>query len=429
MERPNRLKTLIDAAHERELMVFLDVVYNHFGPEGNYLSRYAPQFFTDRHQTPWGAAIDFSNPVVRSFFIHNALYWLNEFQFDGLRFDAVHAIEDDSATHILGEVATSVRRLCGADRHVHLVLENDANQAHFLRRSPERLYDAQWNDDFHHASHVLLTRESGGYYRDYTEMPLAALGRGLAEGFIYQGEASGHRGGAKRGEASHELPLSAFVAFIQNHDQIGNRALGERLSQMVPTETLRALQTILLLAPHIPMLFMGEEWNAPEPFLFFCDFDGDLAAAVCEGRRREFAKFPAFSNEAMRARIPDPTDAATFERSKLDWSRIVEPEPAGQIAFIAALLDLRRREIVPRLDAEVAEAQYQVSAPSLLQVSWKLVDGANLSLQANLGDTPVETVPIPKGRLLYATNSKSRETTAMPAWCVRWHLTKSGGAS
>jgi maltooligosyltrehalose trehalohydrolase len=420
---PDALKALIDAAHERGLMMFLDVVYNHFGPEGNYLSLYAPQFFTDRHHTPWGAAIDFSHPVVRDFFIHNAIYWLNEFCFDGLRFDAVHAIIDDSPTHILTELAHRARRACGEQRHVHLVLENDANEVRFLRETPQRQFDAQWNDDFHHASHVALTRESEGYYVDYLKEPLRALGRALAEGFVYQGEASVHRGGAKRGESTRGLPLSVFIAFVQNHDQVGNRAFGERLSHLVRPELLKAIASILLLSPQIPLLFMGEEWAATEPFFFFCDFDGELADAVREGRRREFAGFPAFSEPNVRARIPDPNDATTFARSKLDWSKVASHPHSAHVRLCRELLDVRRREIVPRLDgAKVKAATYRVTDSELLLVSWRLPE-SRLSLVANLhsetSDDPETRQP---GRLLYSTHPESSNSASKPGWYVAWHL-------
>jgi malto-oligosyltrehalose trehalohydrolase len=356
---PDQLKALIDAAHERGLMMFLDVVYNHFGPDGNYLGQYAPQFFTGRHHTPWGAAIDFSQPVVREFFIHNALYWLNEFRFDGLRLDAVHAILDDSPTHILTELAGRVRDACGPDRYVHLVLENDANQARFL--GPGR-YDAQWNDDFHHASHVVLTRESEGYYVDYQRDPLAALGRALAQGFVYQGETSIHRDNEPRGEPTHDLSLSAFVAFLQNHDQVGNRAFGERLPQLIRPELLKAAASILILSPQIPMLFMGEEWASARPFQYFCDFEGDLAEAVRDGRRREFVKFPAFADPAVRDRIPDPNDVATFERSKLNWSEAASEGHADHLRYCRELLAVRRDVIMPRLaGVDVKNATYDTT--------------------------------------------------------------------
>ena len=420
---PDQLKALIDAAHERGLMMFLDVVYNHFGPDGNYLGQYAPQFFTDRHHTPWGAAIDFTQPVVREFFIHNAVYWLNEFRFDGLRLDAVHAILDDSPTHILTELAGRVREACGPDRHVHLVLENDANQASVL--GPQR-YDAQWNDDFHHASHVVLTRESEGYYVDYQRDPLAAFGRALAQGFVYQGEASVHRDGAPRGEPTQDLPLSAFVAFLQNHDQIGNRAFGERLAQLVRPELLRAAASILILSPQIPMLFMGEEWASVRPFQFFCDFEGELAQAVRDGRRREFAKFPAFAAPNVRDRIPDPNDPATFQRSKLDWSEAERDGHADHLHYCRELLAVRRRELMPRLGrTDVKNARYDTSA-GLLRVSWRLADDAALTLLANLRAESSAPVVASRGRMLHSTHPHVADGAAKPGWFVAWYLADGG---
>ncbi|HEX3971217.1 MAG TPA: malto-oligosyltrehalose trehalohydrolase, partial [Stellaceae bacterium] len=273
--RPEELKALICAAHRLGIMVFVDVVYNHFGPEGNYLSLYAPDFFAQR-QTDWGQSLDFSG-IARRFFIANALYWLIEYHIDGLRFDAVHAIHDESETHFLDELAREARQACG-DRHIHLVLENDKNEAHLLERdgsAKPRLYDAQWNDDFHHAMHVVLTGEADGYYSDYAASPVDSLGRTLAQGFAYQGERSPFRD-APRGEPSAHLPPVAFVDFLQNHDQVGNRAFGERLISLVPREALKAAIAIQLLAPSPPLLFMGEEVGATMPFLFFCDFTGDL---------------------------------------------------------------------------------------------------------------------------------------------------------
>jgi len=418
---PDSLKALIDAAHSRGLMMFLDVVYNHFGPEGNHLGRYAPQFFTDRHQTPWGSAIDYTQPVVRDFFVHNALYWLEEFRFDGLRLDAVHAIADDSAAHVLTELAQRVREACGSDRHVHLVLENDANQAKFLGR-PQ--YDAQWNDDFHHASHVVLTREAEGYYVDYQRDPLQALGRALAEGFVFQGETSVHRDGATRGEPTRDLPLDAFVAFLQNHDQVGNRAFGERLAQLVRPELLKAAASILLLSPQLPLLFMGEEWASAKPFQFFCDFGGELAQAVRDGRRREFAKFPAFADPGVRDRIPDPNDVATFERSKLDWAEAGQDSHADHLQFCRELLEVRRHAIIPRLGGtRVRDARYQVTNAGLLRVSWLLADGAQLTLVANLrSDTAQDAPGASAGVLLHSTHPHVAEEGTKPGWFVAWYL-------
>jgi malto-oligosyltrehalose trehalohydrolase len=421
---PDALKALIDAAHERRLMMFLDVVYNHFGPDGNYLGRYAPQFFTERHHTPWGAAIDFAHPVVRDFFIHNALYWLNEFRLDGLRLDAVHAILDDSPTHILNELAQRARAGCGADREVHLVLENDANQVRFLQRAPAPQYDAQWNDDFHHAAHVVLTRESEGYYIDYQRDPLRALGRALAEGFVFQGETSVHRGGTARGEPARELTMDVFVAFLQNHDQVGNRAFGERLAQLVRPELLKAAASILLLSPQVPLLFMGEEWASAKPFQFFCDFSGALAEAVRDGRRREFAKFPAFADPRVRGRIPDPNDPVTFERSKLDWSEAELNSHADHVRFCRELLGVRRRAIVPRLGpARVSESGYAVTDEGALHVTWRLADGAQLTLVANLrSDSAPAAASVPTGTLLHSTHPHVADDGAKPGWFVAWHL-------
>ncbi len=375
---PDELKRLVDEAHGRGLAVFLDVVYNHFGPDGNYLHVYAPQFFTERRHTPWGAAIDFARREVRDFFIANALYWLEEFRFDGLRFDAVHAIEDDQSPDILEELADTVRtRLPG--RHIHLVLENDDNAARYLARGADARplrYDAQWNDDIHHAMHVLATGETTGYYADYAVHPAAHLARCLAEGFAYQGEASAHRGGRARGEASADLPPGAFVNFLQNHDQVGNRAFGERIEALAEPRAVEALAAIYLLAPSPPLIFMGEEWAAPEPFPFFCDFHDQLADAVREGRRREFETFPAFRDPAARARIPDPNAEATFRAAMLDWGRRDTAPHAQRLALYRDLLALRAREIVPRLGATVGgTATWTRASAAGIAVAWPLAGG------------------------------------------------------
>jgi maltooligosyltrehalose trehalohydrolase len=433
---PAMLKALVEAAHERELMIFLDVVYNHFGPDGNYLGLYAPQFFTERRHTPWGAAIDFSQRAVRDFFIHNALYWLGEYRFDGLRLDAVHAILDDGPTHILVELAAAVRELQAKDgRHLHLVLENDTNAARYLRReeSGELVhYDAQWNDDFHHVCHVLLTGESGGYYRDYAERPLKRLGRALAEGFVYQGEASVHREGASRGEPSTDLPPTAFVDFLQNHDQVGNRAFGDRLTTLVEPQALEAMATILLLAPQIPLLFMGEEWSATQPFPFFCDFSGELADAIRAGRRREFAKFPAFSDPQTRERIPDPNAPDTFARAVLDWSASDHSPHREHLALHEELLALRHSEIVPRLVGAGAEAKHEILPGRVIRVFWRLGDGSGLTLVARLASGAADTGAVAGGgRLLRSTHppiAKHRPWTTLPGWFVAWFLAEKDDA-
>ncbi|HZH27923.1 MAG TPA: malto-oligosyltrehalose trehalohydrolase [Azospirillaceae bacterium] len=424
---PDDLKALVDEAHARGLMVFLDVVYNHFGPEGNYLGRYAAPFFTDRHKTPWGAAINYDGAgarPVRDFAIHNALYWLEEFRFDGLRLDAVHAIADDSDEHILHELARTVRSRI-TDRAVHLVLENDDNRSSLLARDDgrPRFYDAQWDDDWHHAAHVLATGEADGYYRDYAEAPLRRFARCLAEGFAYQGEPSPHRDHARRGEPSGDLPPTAFVSFLQNHDQIGNRAMGERLTRLADPRTLRAMMTVLLLAPQPPMLFMGEEWGCRQPFPFFCDFQGDLADAVREGRRREFEHFPAFRDPAARARIPDPLAKDTFHMAKLDWTALSGSEAAGWLAHVRELLRIRMREVVPLLAGSgTARATVRTPGAARIDVDWRFGPGG-LMLVANLGPeaAPAET---PAGRLIAASDPEAADMLArgnLAGWSALWY--------
>jgi maltooligosyltrehalose trehalohydrolase len=432
--RPEDLKRLVQAAHRRGLMVMLDVVYNHFGPEGNYLGRYAPPFFDQSRHTPWGAAINFDregSAAVRAFFIANALYWLTEFNMDGLRFDAVHAILDGSSPDILEEIATTVRARLGADRHIHLVLENDHNAARYLRRERDGrpgLYTAQWNDDYHHAMHVMLTGEGGGYYGDYARGAVRHLVRTLTEGFAYQGEPSRFRKDAPRGEASAGLPSTAFVNFLQNHDQIGNRAFGERLSALCAPNAAAAAVSALLLAPHVPLLFMGEEWDAPEPFPFFCDFSGELADLVREGRRREFAEFPAFADPQLRARIPDPIAPATFQSAVLDWRRQDEPRHRDRLELYRRLLGTRRREIAPRLGGmSNPAATVEEMGERHFSVRWRLGDGSMLALDANLSGDAVSGIPARRrnGRLLHESEpglAASLAAGTMPPWSVLWTI-------
>lgn len=383
---PKGLRALVDRAHELDLMVFLDVVYNHFGPDGNYLGLYAPQFFRDDLDTPWGVAIDFRRPQVRRYFTENVLHWLTDYRLDGLRFDAVHAI---SAPDWLDETAAAVRAAI-PDREVHLVLENDDNAATHLRRG----YDAQWNDDVHHVLHVLLTGENGGYYGDYADGPAEKLARGLSQGFIYQGEPSRHRGGEPRGQPSADLPPTAFVNFIQNHDQVGNRAFGERLTRLVPPDRLRAAMALLLLAPPIPMLFMGEETGSRSPFLYFTDHEPKLAQAVREGRRREFASFPEFADPAARERIPDPNGPETFEQSR----PAPGPDAGRWETLCRDVLALRREHVTPRLEGARSTGA-EALGPAAVVARWRMGDGARLTLACNLGTAPVR-MDAPAGDLL-----------------------------
>jgi len=421
---PAQLKALIDAAHAEDIMVLLDVVYNHFGPDGNYLSLYAPQFFTERHHTPWGAAINFDgagNRTVRDYFIHNALYWLTEFHCDGLRFDAVHAILDDSPTHILAELAQRVRTALPG-RTIHLVLENEHNEASWLERSPDgkpALYSAQWNDDVHHVLHVAATADGEGYYDDYLGRT-RLLGRALAEGFAFQGESMPYRG-APRGEPSCQLPPSAFIAFLQNHDQIGNRALGERLTALTSQSALRAITAVYLLSPQIPMLFMGEEWQCPQPFLFFCDFDHELGARVSQGRRAEFARFEAFRDDSARERIPDPQAEDTFRASQIDWTGLAYPDASAALVRYRELLAVRRRHIAPLLPKLTCGGEFRELATSAVLVRWISPTGAALTLVANLKNEPALKFPTAAGHLLWQEGHIDAAGNFGP-WSVRWSL-------
>ncbi|MHB8623970.1 MAG: malto-oligosyltrehalose trehalohydrolase [Sulfuricaulis sp.] len=425
--RPEDLKDLVQTAHALGLMVFLDVVYNHFGPDGNYLHLYAPTFFTNRHHTPWGAAINFDGPesrTVREFFIHNALYWLEEYHLDGLRFDAVHAIFDDSQPDILHEIAAAVASGPGENRQVHLILENDNNAVRYLEHDSARRrhgYTAQWNDDIHHALHVLITGETTGYYEDCSDAPLCHLGRCLTEGFAYQGEPSRYRHSVPRGESTQALRLTAFISFLQNHDQVGNRALGERITQLAPEAAVKAAMAILLLAPSPPLLFMGQEMGVTQPFLFFCDFEHDLAAAVTQGRRQEFANFPDFSGAAERMRIPDPNDERTFLSSRLNWNILKTKTNQEWRKFYRELISRRAREIVPRLrGARVRAASYNVWREHVLRVHWQLNEDS-LELLANLSNNAISDIALPTGNILYSTPALLNDSE-LSAWSVAWIL-------
>jgi maltooligosyltrehalose trehalohydrolase len=415
--RPDDLKTLIDEAHLRGLMVFLDVVYNHFGPEGNYLGRYAPTFFTDA-QTPWGSVIDYRLPQVRAFAIENALNWLDEYRFDGLRFDAVNNIFEPGDVPLLHDLSLAVGNLAAeTGRHIHLVLENGDNIASLLdptQEPPRGKYRGQWNDDYHHAWHVLLTGEAQGYYGDYQRSPRRDLARALGSGFVYQGEAAAFWGGKPRGEPSGTLPPSAFVNFLQNHDQIGNRAFGDRLESIADPKAIEAALAITLLAPITPMLFMGEEWGSKVPFPFFCDFHGNLADAVRQGRRKEYDwAYAKFGDE-----VPDPLDAATFQSAVLDWDARNQPAGKRRLALVRELLAIRQREITPRL-AGAAFGDAQTADNGLLTASWRIGDGAMLRLTANLSvNEMVRTSTQTTGTPMWGGEPGER----IPPWSVFWHI-------
>lgn len=395
---PEQLKHLIDVAHGYGLMVILDVVYNHFGPDGNYLGRYAKGFFRNDVKTPWGDSIDFRRREVRDYFIDNALMWLLEYRFDGLRMDAVHAIKDDT---FLQEFAHKVREQIDAPRHVWLNLENEFNQASLL----EQGFDAQWNDDGHNTLHVLLTGETDAYYSDFAHQATEKLARLLSQGFVYQGEATRH--GHTRGESSGHLPPSAFVLFLQNHDQIGNRAFGERLPQISYGPALRSATVLWLLSPMIPLMFMGDEWAASEPFLFFTDHHGELADAVREGRRGEFADFAAFADEEKREHIPDPNDPATFEASRPAFDAVYLETDVGSdhrswLELYQQLMTIRHQQIMPRLPGSHALGA-DVLAEGAVSARWRMGDGAVLRIDLNLTEHAVTAPEWKNGSVLFET--------------------------
>ena len=415
--RPDDLKALIDEAHLRGLMVFLDVVYNHFGPEGNYLGRYAPSFFTEA-QTPWGSAIDYRVAEVRAFAIENTLYWLREYRFDGLRLDAVNTIVETGEVAILHDLSVAAGKLAAeTGRHIHLVLENSDNRASLLDAAQDPLrgkYRGQWNDDYHHVWHVLLTGEAQGYYGDYQRSPSHDLARALASGFVYQGEISAFWGGKRRGEPSRKLAPTTFVNFLQNHDQIGNRALGDRLESIADPKAIEAALAIGLLAPMTPMLFMGEEWGSKAPFPFFCDFKGDLADAVRKGRRSEYAwAYAKYGNE-----IPDPLAKSTFQSAVLDWESRNEAPGKKRLALVQGLLATRRREIVPRL-AGASFGDAHAADNGLLTAHWRMGDGATLQLAANLSNSEIALKAIAaSGTPIWGGESGD----LMPRWSVFWRI-------
>ncbi|WP_034917820.1 malto-oligosyltrehalose trehalohydrolase [Erwinia sp. 9145] len=402
---PEEFKAFVDAAHDLGLSVVLDIVLNHFGPEGNYLPLLAPDFFHKERMTPWGAGIAYDVDAARRYIVEAPLYWLQEFNLDGLRFDAIDQIEDISAQHVLIEIAQRIRAEI-ADRPIHLTTEDSRNVI-FLHPRDENgaapLFTGEWNDDFHNAIHVLATGETHAYYKDFAHQPEKHVARVLAEGFAYQGEVSS-QSGEKRGVNSAGQPPVAFVDFIQNHDQVGNRAQGERLITLAGEERTKVLLAALLCSPHIPLLFMGEEYGETHPFLFFTDFHGDLAKAVREGRAKEFAGHAGHEGES----VPDPNAKTTFEMSKLDWRKPESESGKAWLAFTRELLTLRRERIVPLLATAGGNAGNIVqTAEGFLAVSWTFPQGT-LSLALNVGD---KTQPLPDqpGEILFAFPQEGRE--------------------
>ena len=400
---PEGLKRLVDACHRHGLGVVLDVVYNHLGPVGNFLSEFGP-YFGEGHSTAWGVGFNFDGPAsdeVRRFIVDNALMWIRDYHFDGLRLDAVHTIADESPLNILEQLAQEVQTLgVDLDRQVFVIAESDANDPELVRTREAGGYglDAVWSDDWHHALHTTLTGERAGYYSDFGT--LAMLGKALRQAWVYDGVWSARRRRA-RGAKATGVTNERFLIAIQNHDQVGNRATGERLGAMVDESALKVAATLLLTAPFTPMLFQGEEWAASSPFLYFTDHaDPELGEAVRAGRRREFAAF-GWDPE----KIPDPQDANTFERSVLDWKELDEPFHRRMLEWYRALIRLRKRLPVSRdaagsgVHVEVDEDRGRIAFAR-----------AGIAVRVNVGDLDWQ-LSIPRGmRLLMASDASIQPT-------------------
>jgi len=388
---PQGLAALVDACHARGLGVVLDVVYNHLGPAGNYLDRFGP-YFTDRYATPWGRAVNFDGPgsdEVRRFFVDNACMWLTEYHVDGLRLDAVHAIVDTSARHILEDLAEAVHEVADATGRARFAIaESDLNDPRLVRPTDVGGHglDAAWSDDFHHGLHVALTGERSGYYGDFEG--LADVAAALTGGWVYRGQPSRHRG-RRHGRPYAPLAGSRLVGYLQNHDQVGNRAAGERISALTSLERVKVGAALVLTSPFVPLLFQGEEWAASTPFQYFTDHDPELGRAVSEGRRSEFAAFGWRPEE-----VPDPQDPDTFARSVLDWTERDRAPHAGMLEWYRRLIDLRRRTpalLDGRLDRVRAEVDR--AAGTLVVTRGPVTVAANLGpAPARLAVEPAEVV-------------------------------------
>ena len=358
--RPDEFRAFVDAAHGLGIAVILDVVYNHLGPEGAYLPQFYPAYLTDRHDTPWGRGVNVDGPgsdTVRRFIVDNAVSWITEYRLDGLRLDATHALADAGPTHIAAEITAAVR--AAAEWPVAIHAEDHRNLA-MMVDAPEAggwALDGVWADDLHHVLRRRLAGDRHGYYRDYTGS-LDELRQTLQQGWLFTGQHSQHLKRPRGTDPSH-LPMHRFIVCLQNHDQIGNRATGDRLNQTIEAAAWRAASTLLLTSPMTALLFMGQEWAASSPFQYFTDLEPGLGELVTEGRRREFEYFPEFADPVARLRIPDPQDAATFERSKLDWSERERPPHAQSLALYTDLLRLRN---TPRALGAAEETSIETTA-------------------------------------------------------------------
>ena len=448
--RPEEVKAFIDAAHARNIMVILDVVYNHFGPEGNYLPMYFPQISSEEHCTPWGKSLNFDGKgtfkgeadtapdsgdttnlgghhahEVRELIIHNALYWIEEFHVDGLRLDASHAMIDESPRHILRELCDRVVDAATREtpgRIVHLILENEDNIAERLGRDERGQptdYTAQWNHDITHLLAAVLGKpceeRRGDDWHDKDAGETERLGKALANGFVIAAEEKGRTGLCKR------IPPTAYISFIQTHDLVGNRIFGDRISDLIKPEALRAIATIALLLPQIPMLFMGEEWAATTPFPFFCDYHGELAEAVKKGRGEQLSnQDPKPSDDEMR-RAPDPQAQSTLRSAQLNWNEVAEPEHARVLDWYSRVLAVRQRAVVPLLTGLVCSCGHaDIIGPGALTIRWTLAAGAKLHLQANLCSLETTGFLPQPGSEFWLEGSAHDD--ALGPWSVRWSV-------
>ncbi|PYB77557.1 malto-oligosyltrehalose trehalohydrolase [Rhizobium wuzhouense] len=398
---PDDMKAFIDHAHELGLMVMLDVVYNHFGIDGNYLSVYAPEMMHEEG-TPWGPTIDFERKPSRDFVIENALYWLEEFHLDGLRFDAADQIRDEtSTTHILEELALAVReRLTG--RHVHLVLEDARGITRFHERDKDnsvRFYDGVWNDGYHHLIHAWATGEHGGHYKPFARDFWPRIGKTLASGFALQGETIEGRGDEIFGEPSGHLPPVTFVNFIQNHDQVGNRVGGDRLWAQIDKGLRERLMAILLLSPQIPLVFMGDEFASRSRFFFFSDYPEELQQNTPDDRLQQARDFGA-GDDVTVDDVPDPNGPETFRMSKLDWEEMNTSNGREARAYFKTLVGKRRDHLMPLLENIGGDTGQVLKAQDgILAVDWQL--GETLwQLRANFTDVPVKIPPV-RGQVIH----------------------------
>ena len=417
--RPEDLKAFVEAAHARGMMVILDVVYNHFGPEGNYLPRYFPQIFSKEHKTAWGPALNFDGECseeAREFILENALFWLEEYNVDGLRLDAAHAMIDNGRKHVLDELADRVHAFAG-ERHIHLIREDEDNIAVRLTRNADghaTSYTAQWNHDVDHllgAGFMGAMDERKADDKGETDR----LGKALSEGFVIAAEEN-----HKEFEAGCHVPPNAFVSFLQSHDLVGNRIFGERVTSLVGPEIVRALVSVALLLPQAPMLFMGEEWGASTPFPYFCDFHGDLSEAVQKGRCEQISKLPGVSQEDLK-NAPNCQAESTFRSAQLHWEELGEPDHAGWFALYQQLIAVRREHIVPLLQGLSGRCgKYEVLGPGALKCEWKLAGHACLHLDTNLWHEARAGFGAGAGQVLW-TEGAVAENEFGP-WSVRWSL-------